>query len=323
MSSEITPFEPQSLEEAMTLSKTLATCNVLSAALRGKPADVLFIIMTGRELGLSVSQSLRSIHIIEGKPCMSADLIVGMVLKRPQVCEYFTLQPESDSKHAVYETKRAGAKPVTLVFTIAQAQQAGLLNKANWKNYPDAMLRARAGAALARAVYPDIAMGLYDPDEIEQSRIQLAPPERDVTPPLPLSVQMAATGSNPAQSALPATTRTDVLKGQLRAKQQQAARSIRIVNVADGQTEEEALAAADKAAAVTPAPSKQEWETAWEQIQAVGEKYGKTGPAMASAIKGATGKAKRGDLREDDVARVEAALSTLAQLEKSGEDEAL
>src|SRR5690606_1638755 len=40
--------------------------------------------------------------------------------------------------------------------------------------HPAAMLRARASAALARAVYPDVAMGIYDPDEaldfIEVSR---------------------------------------------------------------------------------------------------------------------------------------------------------
>ena len=38
------------------------------------------------------------------------------------------------------------------------------------------MLRARASAALARAVYPDFVGGLYDPDELG------APEPRDVTP---------------------------------------------------------------------------------------------------------------------------------------------
>lgn len=317
--SEITPFEPKSLEEAMTLSKTLATCNVLAPALRQKPADVLFIIMTGRELGLSVSQSLRSIHLIEGKPSMSADLVVGLCVKRRELCEYFR-PVESTGKVATYETKRTGSEPVRLSFTLEQARQANLLGKGNWKNYPDAMLRARASMALARAVYPDIAMGLYDPDELDAPRLHAVPTERDVTPPL------AATGTaeaTPTEApALPPPSRTEALKGQLRARQQEAARTIRVVNVADGQTEEEAERLAN-AKVVSPPPSRAEWGQVWEQIQAIGERFGKRGLELNGVIRDATGKGRRGELDADDVARVEAALSTLAQIEKASEDEAL
>ena len=44
-------------------------------------------------------------------------------------------------------------------YTIEEAKQAGLLGKDSWKNYPAAMLRARAVSIVARAVFPDSIMG--------------------------------------------------------------------------------------------------------------------------------------------------------------------
>jgi len=52
-------------------------------------------------------------------------------------------------------------------FTIEQAQRAGVTGKDNWKKYPEAMLRARCISALARAVYPDVVLGIYETDELE------------------------------------------------------------------------------------------------------------------------------------------------------------
>src|SRR5690606_14566168 len=80
-------------------------------------------------------------------------------------CKYFRLV-ESTDERATYETLREGEpEPTRITWTIQQAAKAGLTGRQNWKAHPAAMLRARASAALARAVYPDVAMGIYDPDE--------------------------------------------------------------------------------------------------------------------------------------------------------------
>jgi hypothetical protein len=72
---------------------------------------------------------------------------------------------ESTDKIATFETTRVGGKPQRLSFTIEEAKVAGLLGKNNWKNFPAAMLRARAQAALARLVYQDVLAGIYSDDE--------------------------------------------------------------------------------------------------------------------------------------------------------------
>lgn len=171
MSTTITPFAPASLEQAESLADKIAKSSLLPAALRNKPGDVLVILITGHELGLSPMQALRGMHVIEGKAAMSADLMVALAQKDRATCEYFRMVESTDQK-AVYETKRAGhPSPVRMEFTLDQAKAAGLTGRDNWRKYPAAMLRARCASALARAVYPDLFMGVYDPDELHAAPV--------------------------------------------------------------------------------------------------------------------------------------------------------
>lgn len=160
-------FEPRNIAEGFRLAEILSESMLLPKH-ASRPAAAFAIIAAGRELGLTAMQSLRSIHIIEGKPTLSADLIVALCKSRSDVCEWFRLVESSD-RVATYETQRRGEPvPTKMSFSIEDAQRAALTGKDNWKKYPAAMLRARAAASLARAVYPDLAMGVYDPDELAE-----------------------------------------------------------------------------------------------------------------------------------------------------------
>jgi hypothetical protein len=159
-----TALEPTSVAEAFTLAQKLVQSGLLGRSIQ-KAEGALAIILTGRELGLTTMQSLRSIHIIEGKPSLSADLMVALV-KRSPVCEYFKLITSTGTV-ATYETSRRGEGVTCMSFTIEQANAAGVASKQVWKSYPDAMLRARCIAALARAVYPDLLAGIYESESGE------------------------------------------------------------------------------------------------------------------------------------------------------------
>jgi hypothetical protein len=165
-------YEPRSIQDALWLAKVLVQSRLLPRAV-STPEQAFTIILAGKELGLSAMQSLRAVHVIEGKPTLAADLQVALV-KRSPTCRYFRMV-KSDDKAAVYETQRDGdPEPTRLAFTIEEAQRAKLTGKDNWMKYPAAMLRARCASALARIVYPELVMGVYDPDELERP----APPRR-------------------------------------------------------------------------------------------------------------------------------------------------
>lgn len=164
----LVPFAPENVNQAWRLAGTLAKSQLVPRALQAKPHDILVTLITGRELGLSPMQSVRGMHVIEGKAVMSADTMAGLVMSHSDVCEYLRLV-ESTEKLALYETKRKGApEPVRLAFTIEDAARAGLTGKDNWKKYPAAMLRARALSSICRAVYPDFVAGVYEPDEARE-----------------------------------------------------------------------------------------------------------------------------------------------------------
>lgn len=157
-------FEANSLQQLEKLCKVLFASRMLPKHITS-PEAAFTIILAGRELGLMAMQSLRTIAMVEGKPTLSADLMAALVMQSP-VCEYFSLV-ESSPDRVTYETRRKGSpEPVRLSFTMEQAAKADLLKGINWKKYPDAMLSARCKSALARVVYPDLMMGVYDPDEL-------------------------------------------------------------------------------------------------------------------------------------------------------------
>lgn len=154
---------PRTVDEVRTLAAQFAKSALLPPDLRGKEADVFVTILAGQELGLPPMAALRGIHVVKGKPVLSADSMVGVAL-RSGLAEYFSCV-EENATSVTYETKRRGSPhPQRCTWTMDDARQAQLGGD-NWKRYPRAMLKARCKAALARDVYPDVLAGCYDDDE--------------------------------------------------------------------------------------------------------------------------------------------------------------
>jgi len=163
-------YEPRNVEEAYQLAKYFAASGLLADL--GRPEQVLLIMATGAELGIPTTTALRGIHIIKGKPVVSADLKVSLCIRRRDRCEYFSLI-ESTEERATYETKPVGGKPISMTFTLKDAERARLSfdPNSNWSKYPRVMLRHRAAAELAQAVYPDLVLGLYSPEQLDDEQL--------------------------------------------------------------------------------------------------------------------------------------------------------
>lgn len=173
-STAVAAVDPRAAVAPTTLAQVQKLAEVVqSAGLYGvrSAEEAMIRMMTGMELGLSAMQSIRGVYVIETqgvrRPSLAADMMVGICKMRGDVCEYFRLVESTDG-HATCETQRRGdPSPVRMSYTIQQASTAGLTGRGTWKAHPAAMLRARASSTLARAVYPDLLNGLYDPDEVD------------------------------------------------------------------------------------------------------------------------------------------------------------
>jgi 5'-3' exonuclease len=155
-------LEPQSMNQAVQLAQLLFKARLFGAY--GTPEAVLSTVLSGRELGLSAMASLRAFHIVEGKPTMAADALRALVLKSGKAKSFRCT--ERTATAATFSTQRQDEEPMTLRYTIEEAQAAGLVkNGSGWTKNPSDMLVARASSKLARLVYPDVVAGLYSPEE--------------------------------------------------------------------------------------------------------------------------------------------------------------
>jgi len=175
---------PQEMEMIDTIAQRLFRAGVFPKTVLN--ADVAFaILLKGHELGIQPMAAASGIGLVSGKVSLGADITVATCARRRDVCLYFSCV-ESTDKLAHYTTHRAGAPaPVSLTYTFAQATRAGLTSSGTWRAHTEAMLRARCAAALARAVYPDLVAGCYDPDEIEEIQSHDTAPMVEAAPQLP------------------------------------------------------------------------------------------------------------------------------------------
>ncbi len=161
-----------SLSDKIEYAKALAPAAILPATFKGNPANLLWAIEYADALGISRMNAITSIHVINGKPSASAELIAGLVRR-----DGHKLRVSGDDKSATAQIIRKDDPDFTYeaVWTIERARAAGLTGKDTWKNYPAAMLRARAITEVARAACSEALLGLvYTPEE-------LADEPRDIT----------------------------------------------------------------------------------------------------------------------------------------------
>lgn len=162
----ITAYQPTDFGSLVKAAELLAKSDLVPKGLRGKAADVLFVLMHGAEMGLPAIQALQVLHPINGRLTMAADLMEALV-RRSGKCLYFRLVEATDEQ-ATYATARQD-DPETerrCTFTFAEAQRAGLTEKDNWRNWRRDMLQARAQARICREVYPDVLAGVYSTEEL-------------------------------------------------------------------------------------------------------------------------------------------------------------
>jgi hypothetical protein len=167
VSQEIAVRAPQRLDAEQV--KYIAATEFVPKAYRGNLPAIMAALAYGRELGLGDMESLRSIHMIDGKPAMPAELMVRLVRKRGHSITG-SFGPEEATAHG---KRKDNDDEMTVTWTLEMAKRAGLHpnpKKENWMKYPEAMLWARAASQLCRMLFPDCLSGLvYTPDEAEMS----------------------------------------------------------------------------------------------------------------------------------------------------------
>lgn len=187
------------------MAVTLCQARALPDALRDKPADVFLILLTARDLAVSLTTALREFHVIDGKVTTSPKVRMAMVRQqgigriwphqgpRPLVdpetgaqklaadgepmwrlCECGNEHGDNDADAATWHAERADQPGTIFSSTFTHAMASAIIvkgndtlaDKNNWRNYPDRMCSWRSLGYLMDDAFPEVGTGLYSPDEM-------------------------------------------------------------------------------------------------------------------------------------------------------------
>lgn len=165
MSTDLVPMSTfDVLPSAFGLAEKVARTEFVPSSLRGKPDAIMACVLAGHEMGIAPMKALQSIHVIDGRPSMSAELMRAVA----QAHGHEVWVEESTTTRVTVAGQRSGSTHVQKVtWTLDDAKKAGLDAKQNWRKYPRQMLLARASAELVRMAFPDVLAGLsYASEEV-------------------------------------------------------------------------------------------------------------------------------------------------------------
>lgn len=165
-----------SLSETLELGKVLASSGYFATVT--DTAKAVAKILMGREVGIGPMTALREIHVIEGRTSFSANLIAALIQNSGRFAYRALIHSEAECRIAFYEGDQLlGETSVTFAQMSRVTNKDGkrLVDGLNWKNYPAAMLFARAISSGARTHCPGVFVGgaVYTPDELAPDSVTM------------------------------------------------------------------------------------------------------------------------------------------------------
>lgn len=175
-------FVPDSLDGYWRLATMYCRSGMVPKSLEGRNesetiAKLTICMEAGACLGLSITQSVTSIMVVNNRPALWGDALPALIRKSGQcagIVEWF--EGEGDNYTALCTMKRItklangqwAEEEQTRSFSVADAKKAGLWGKQGpWQNYGPRMLQVRARAWGGRDVFADVLMGFGVVEELQ------------------------------------------------------------------------------------------------------------------------------------------------------------
>lgn len=137
-------------------------------------------IMAGQAWGIDPFSAMTAIHLIQGRPTISAGVMAAKVKGHPK---YDFRVRRLDNEACEIEFFQGTDSLGVSAFTLEDAKAAGYASKSNWKATPRNMLFARALSNGVRWFTPDVfAASVYTPEDFDEDGEALEVQSRPVDP---------------------------------------------------------------------------------------------------------------------------------------------
>lgn len=203
-----TIFSPEGLNQLMKFAEVMSQSRVtVPAHLAGKPADCMAVAMQAAQWGMNPFAVAQKTHVVSGTLGYEAQLVnavittmsptkdrinyewfgpwegvIGKFVEKTSksgnkyMAPDWTLNDEKGCGVRVWATMKGEGQPRVLELLLSQAQ---VRNSTLWASDPKQQLAYLAVKRWSRLHCPDVIMGVYTPDELENTPHV----ERDITPP--------------------------------------------------------------------------------------------------------------------------------------------
>jgi hypothetical protein len=167
----VSQIAPQTLSEAVKFSEWIASSKLIPKDIQGSPADVFIIMEQARRWEIDFFALVQEVSFVRGRPMYSGKLTAAVVNARGGL-----------TKRLSYDYDGAGDSRTITVSGQIQGEQAPRVVKVRlgdaktsneqWAKQPDQMLMYHGARVWARRHTPELMLGIYGPDEFDETPAQ-------------------------------------------------------------------------------------------------------------------------------------------------------
>ena len=157
---------------AYQMAKGLAQSTLVPQQFQNNPANCLIALEQANRLNISPLVCMQNLYVVSGKPSFSSSFIIGLINASGKYdMELQFDEEEKDGKPYACTcwTEKDGRKVTGIKITMDMAEKEGWSKKngSKWVTIPQVMLRYRAASFFARMNCPELSIGLYSKEELD------------------------------------------------------------------------------------------------------------------------------------------------------------
>lgn len=157
---------------AYQMAKGLSESTLVPMQFQKNPANCLIALEQSNRLGISPMAVMQNLYIVQGRPSFSSSFIIALINSSKKYdMELQFDEEEKDGKPYACTcwTELNGRRVSGIKITMDMADNEGWLKKngSKWQTIPQVMLRYRAASFFARMNCPELSIGLYSKEELD------------------------------------------------------------------------------------------------------------------------------------------------------------
>lgn len=168
---------------AMQMAKALASSTIVPQTFQKNEANCLIAIEQAQRLRVSPLMVMQNLYVIQGRPSWSSKFLIAAINNSEKFDMELQFDEAKDKNGKPFSctawTMKNGRRVEGMEVNMDMAKDEGWLGKngSKWKTMPQLMLRYRAASFFSSLNCPELTMGLYTKEEIQDNDFKEYPME--------------------------------------------------------------------------------------------------------------------------------------------------